>query len=140
MIPLEGCVKALTQHGEHAYLLQHGDSHQYAQEEHNRREVNAGEQVAHTLGHCVILRRVIVEYLRHRPEHAEHQQDAHERGQMGDRLEHRHEAQPAHAKPEDDIPLGFGELADLRFRQIQRLVELSAQLVLQDQGRHQHRH
>ena len=74
------------------------------------------------------------------PQHAEHEQDAHKRGQMGDGLEDGHEAETAHAEPEDRVALGLGELAHLRLRQILLLVELTFQLILQDEGRYEHRH
>ena len=67
-------------------------------------------------------------------------QDAHKRRQMGDGLEDRHKDETAHAEPEDDVALHFGELCHFGFRQILAFVELSVERILQDEGRDDHRY
>ena len=78
-------------------------------------------------------------YLCGGPQHAEYQQDAHERWQVGDGLEDRYEDQSAYAQPEDDVALHLRELADLGSRQVLCLVELTLQLHAENEGGNHHR-
>ena len=134
----EGFVKTLAEGGENADFLKYGNGHEDAEEEHDGGEVYAGQQVADALGHGVVLSGVVVEYFGYGPQDAEHQQDAHERRQVGERLEDGHEAEAANAEPEDDVALALGKLRDIGLRQVLLFVELARQLILQYEGRHEH--
>ena len=57
----------------------------------------------------MVLMNADIENLRHRPEHAQHEQDAHERGQMGNGLEDGHEDQSTDTQEEDGLALSSRE-------------------------------
>ena len=139
MVAVEGFVEAFAQTGKHADFLQYGHGHQDAEEEHNGAEVDAGQQVAHTLGHSVVFGCVMMEDFGDCPEDTQHEQDAHERRQMGECLEDRNKDETAHAEPEDDVALHLGELTDIGCRQVLTFIELSIERILQDKGRDDHR-
>ena len=69
VIALEGGVERLPEHGQHSHFLKHGHGHEDAKEEHDGAEVDLRQQVAHALGHRVVLSRLVMEDLRDRPEH-----------------------------------------------------------------------
>ena len=138
MVALEGLVEHATKHGEYANLLENSYSHQDTKEEHDGREVDLRQQVANTLGHCIIVRCVVVENLSNCPKQSQNQQNAHEWRQMSDGLEDRHEAETTHTKPEDNVALRLCELTYISLWQILFLVELALKLILQDECRHKH--
>ena len=80
-----------------------------------------------------------MEDFRGRPKDTQHQQDTHKRRQVRDGLEDRHEDESTDAQPEDDVTLCFRELADLCFRKILFLIELSLEGEADDDGRDDHR-
>ena len=73
------------------------------------------------------------------PQQTEYQQDAHERGQVGDGLEDGDEDEAADTQPEDDVALYLGKLTDVSDREVLRLVELALELQAEDDGRDDHR-
>ena len=60
----------------------------------------------------------MMENLGHSPEHAQNEQDAHERWQMRQGLEDGNKAETSHTQPEDDIALGLGELGHIGLGQV----------------------
>ena len=117
VVAVEGCVEPFAEGGEHADFLQARNGHKYAEEEEYRAHVDARYDVCYALlrsALVVVFGQVAVEYLSGRPQHAEHQQYAYERGQMGDRLEYGDEHQSAYADPEHGLALPVGEVVGHR--------------------------
>ena len=116
MVACEGHVEALAKSGEHTDGLQTSHGHKDAEEEQNGRHVDARQHVSDALLHGSLLLFFLqagIEHFSNGPKHAEHQQDANERRQMGDALEDRNEDQTAHTQEEDGLALLRGERAGL---------------------------
>ncbi len=144
MVALEGHVESFSQLREHADGLQTGHGHQNAEEEQNRGHIDARQHIRHALLHGTFLFFLFqagVEHLCHRPEHAQHEQNADERRQVGNRLENRHENQSAHTEEENRFALAGRKLAGLEtLRLLLGEGQFALQRERQDVGRNHHRH
>ncbi|MNZ86662.1 hypothetical protein D3C78_1054890 [compost metagenome] len=84
-----------------------------------------------------------MDHLGGHPEHAEAEQDAHVRRQVGDGLEHRHEQQRAEAEGQHQVALEVGGRAALLLAQVGPLARarrLALEAEAEDQQRHQQAH
>ena len=148
MITAEPHIEILAQHRQHANRFQTTHSHQDAQEEEDRVHINARQHLRHALlstavvGHIlVLLVDTDIEDLRHRPQHAKHEQDAHKRRQMGNGLEDRYKDQTAHAEEEDYLALGSAQAVGLLLDgHLLRSSQFALQRKRKDIGRNDHRH
>ena len=114
MVAIEGHVESLAELGQHTNRLQASHGHEDAEEEEDRTHIDTGEQARHTLLQALAVlgaMEIAVEDLRHRPQRAEHQEDADKRRKMGDALEDGNEEQTADTDPEHDLALSLREVA-----------------------------
>ena len=103
MVTLEHDVEALAQLYEHANGFETGHCHEYAKEEEYGAHIDARQHVGHAFLHSTLLlgmAKVAVEYFAHRPKHAQHEQYAYKRGQMGNALEYGYKDEATHAQEE----------------------------------------
>ena len=98
-------VEPLAEGCKHVRLLQHAHCHENAEEEENGGEVDARKQLRDALLHGAVNQFVAVEDFRHRPQQAQHEQDAHKGRQPREETEHGHKAQAAHADEEHEVAL-----------------------------------
>ena len=63
IVASKSLIQSLSKCRQYTDLLQYSHCHQNSQEEHNSRKVYSGKEVAHTFGHCIILRSIVVEDL-----------------------------------------------------------------------------
>ena len=106
----DGLVEPAGQAGQDMGVLQGGHRQQDADEEDDRAHVDLLEgahQGQVLLGLIVLL---AVDQFAHQPEDAQTEEDAHERGQMGDGLEYRHRDQDAEPHGEHEVLLERGGL------------------------------
>ena len=114
MVAIEGHVESLAELGQHTNRLQASHGHEDAEEEENRTHIDTGEQARHTLLQALAVlgaMEIAVEDLRHRPQRAEHQEDADKRRKVGDALEDGNEEQTADTDPEHNLALSLREVA-----------------------------
>lgn len=85
--------------------------------------------------------KVAVEYFAHRPKHAQHEQYAYKRGQMGNALEYGHKDEATHAQEEYYLALACRQVTG-RGGSLWcgRVAELALEAVLHDKGWNDHRH
>ena len=144
MVTARHLVEPLSESRQHTGFLQRGHGQKNAQEEENRGHVDLTQDRRHALfGRAVAVFFHAIEHFRERPKQAEHQEDAHIRRQVGETVENGHEKQTAHTEEEDQTALKAGELVHIGHRfllALLRTAERAVQMVLQQQGRHHHRH
>ena len=135
-------IQPLAKGGEYAGFLQSGHSQQDAEEEEDGGHVDLPEDARDALLHrAVAVLPAAIEHFCERPKRSEHQEDAHEGGQVGEAVEDGHKEQAAHTETEDAVALDFGELMPrsglgsfARGRG-----EFAFEAELQNGGRHNHR-
>ena len=113
MIAAAYTVEPLTHSHKHSDLLEARHGHKNAQEEHDGAHVDAREQLAHTLLGAAFLAQVGIKQFGQYPQHAQHQQDAHERWQVSEGVENGYKDESTHAYDEHKPSLPYGEFIDV---------------------------
>ena len=105
VLPPDIGVQPSGEHLENVGVLQGRNRQQDADEEHDRAHVDPRQRVNQGKALLFVLFLVAVDQFADQPENAEAKQDPHERRQVGDRLEGRHQHQNAEPEKEHQIAL-----------------------------------
>src|SRR5574343_676930 len=139
VLAADAVVQPLRQRAQNVRVFQRCHGKQDADEKDQRTHVDFGQRVGQRQVLLVLVFLVAMDDIADQPEDAEAEQDAHERRQMGDRLEGRYGDQDADAQIEHQVALELGGLdAMIAIVDSRRFNQLPAQDVSGDGQRNDH--